>query len=92
MRVTLNNPDGRVVDSSGAVVNDSSSGCCGQLVYTQVVPSKTWTIKHNKGLYPPVIVTDNYGRVVIPDVYYNSSNTITLQFYFASTGKAVIGA
>ena len=50
------------------------------------VASATWTITHNLGRFPAVTVVDDTNKVVVGDVTYSKSNTITIIFDNAFTG------
>ncbi len=60
-------------------------------VYTQSVPSKTWTIEHNLGKRPSVTVTDSAGTVVLGQVTYDADdplNKVTVTFSSEFSGTA----
>lgn len=59
--------------------------------YEQGVASDTWTITHNLGRNPSVIIVDSAGSVQIPDqITYDNENKITIQFIGAFAGKAFL--
>jgi hypothetical protein len=60
------------------------------LVFTQSILSALWTIVHNLGKYPSVEVVDSGGTVIIPDIVYVDTNTVTASFAAATSGKAYI--
>lgn len=59
-------------------------------VHTQAIPEATWTIPHNLGKFPNVVVLDSAGTVVIGEIYYNSLLAITLVFTSGFSGKAYL--
>ena len=59
-------------------------------VYTQAVPSATWTIAHNLGKYPAVTIVDSANRTVEGECEYIDLNTVRLTFSGAFSGKAYI--
>lgn len=68
----------------------AQKGEAASYVFTQGVPSTTWTIVHNLGVFPSVTVVDSGGSVQIGDVLYVSANEITLTFSAAFAGKAYL--
>lgn len=60
------------------------------VTFHQAVPSATWTIAHNMGSYPAVVVLDSTGGVIEGDVSYPDSNTAVLNFSGAFSGIACI--
>lgn len=59
-------------------------------IYIQEAASSTWTISHNLGGYPSVTVVDSAGTVVVGEVTYNSSSSVTVAFQSAFSGKAYL--
>lgn len=59
-------------------------------IFNQPSPATTWNILHNLGQFPSVTVVDSGGTVIIGDVLYNNSNSITLSFVAALGGKAYL--
>ena len=59
-------------------------------VYIQEAASASWTINHTLGGYPSVTVVDSAGTVVIGEVTYNSTSSITVAFRSAFSGKAYL--
>lgn len=59
-------------------------------VFSQDMPSATWTITHNLNKYASVEVVDSGNSVITPDVYYASSNVIILTFGSETSGKAFL--
>lgn len=56
--------------------------------YTQATASAVWTVPHNLGRYPSVVVADHLGNVVIADVAYLDENTIRVTHATPLTGVA----
>lgn len=61
-----------------------------EYIHTQGTASSTWTIAHNLGKYPSVMVVDSAGSVVIGDVVYSSINQIIVYFSGTFSGKAYL--
>ena len=59
-------------------------------VYDALSPSEVWVVQHNLGWYPSVTVIDSGGTVIVPDVRYNDTNTITLTFSSPTSGKVFL--
>jgi hypothetical protein len=59
-------------------------------VYTQAVPSATWTITHNLGKHPSVAIVDSAGTVVEGDIIYDSNNQVTASFVGGFSGVAYL--
>lgn len=59
-------------------------------VYDQQVAALVWNVTHNLNKYPSVTVVDTAGDEVIGDVHFNNSNTLTITFSSAFSGKAFI--
>jgi hypothetical protein len=54
------------------------------------VASNLWTITHNLDSYPSVTVVDSGNTVVIGEVNYTNSNTLTITFSVAFSGCAFL--
>jgi hypothetical protein len=67
----------------GGVVPSSDN-----FVFTQSVPSSSWTVTHNLGRYPSVNVVDSSGRLVEGDVTYLSANSLVIDFSAGLSGAA----
>jgi hypothetical protein len=61
-----------------------------EYTHTQSVASNTWTINHNLGKYPSVMVVDSAGSVVIGDISYVTINQIIVYFSGTFSGKAYL--
>ena len=59
-------------------------------VHDQQVASTTWNITHNLNKYPAVQIVDTAGDEVIGQVHFNNSNSLTITFTSAFSGKAFI--
>lgn len=59
-------------------------------VHTQTTPSATWVIAHGLDKFPAVDVVDSASNVVIGEIRYNNSNTVTITFVSAFAGKAFL--
>lgn len=62
----------------------------GFYTHVQNVASLTWTIMHNLGFVPNVLIVDSSGREVIGDVTVIDLNTISLGFSAAFGGSAYL--
>lgn len=59
--------------------------------HNQILPSSVWEISHNLGKFPAVTVVDSAGTVVIGEITYNNSSSITIDFTGAIfSGKAYL--
>jgi len=54
------------------------------------IASDKWVITHNLGRYPSVTVVDNDNKVVVGDIKYDNTNTVTITFDAAFTGCAFL--
>jgi hypothetical protein len=57
-------------------------------IHVQNTPSATWTVPHNLGKKPSVVVVDSADEVVYGEITYTDDNNITLTFSGAFSGKA----
>jgi hypothetical protein len=62
----------------------------GSYIHTQSVSASTWTINHNLGFNPAVSIVDSGEIVVIGDVTYISTNTLSVSFNASFGGKAYL--
>lgn len=58
--------------------------------YNQQVASDTWEITHNLGRYPSVTIVDSAGTVVIGEVTYIDTNTVSVGFNGIFSGTAYL--
>jgi hypothetical protein len=61
-----------------------------EYAHTQTLSLATWTITHNLGKYPGVMIVDTGGNVVIGEVRYVSLNQLVITFSAAFSGKAYL--
>lgn len=59
-------------------------------VHTQSTAASVWTITHNMGKYPSVMVVDSAKNVVYGDVKYDGLNRLTLTFSATFSGYAYL--
>lgn len=57
-------------------------------VHTQSDPSAEWTVSHNLGKRPAVVVVDSAEDVVYGEIRHIDDNTVRLTFVGAFAGKA----
>ena len=63
-------------------------GSASSFTFVQPTPDSVWTIPHNLGRYPSVVVVDSSGGEVEGEVRYVSINQIVLTFAGAFSGIA----
>jgi hypothetical protein len=59
-------------------------------MHTQGSASATWVITHNLGFYPNVTVQDSAGNIVEGEITYTNTNSLTVSFASAFSGKAYL--
>lgn len=59
-------------------------------VHDQQTASATWNVTHNLNKFPAVQIVDTAGDEVIGQVHFNNSNSLTITFTSALSGKAFI--
>ena len=59
-------------------------------MHTQGVSSDTWVIAHNLGFHPNVTVQDSAGNIVEGEIAYTNTNSLTVSFASAFSGKAYL--
>ena len=59
-------------------------------VFTQAVPSATWTIQHNMDKLPAVAAVNNNNMIVYGNVVYVDNNNLTITFSGGFSGKAYL--
>lgn len=68
-------------------LGSSGSGSDAAYIHMQASANVVWTVTHNLGKYPSVSVVDSGGSVIIPDIHYDSTATVTLTFGAATSGR-----
>jgi hypothetical protein len=58
--------------------------------HVQGVSTNVWSIPHNLGKFPSVVVKDSAGTIVIGEINYVDENNITLTFSGAFSGEAYL--
>lgn len=58
--------------------------------HTQGVSSDSWVITHNLGFKPNVTVVDSAGTIYEGEITYTNSNSLTVSFSAAFSGKAYL--
>jgi hypothetical protein len=56
--------------------------------HDQQTPSASWSVTHNLGKYPSVMIIDSVNNHVEGDIEYTSANTLTITFSSTFSGKA----
>lgn len=59
-------------------------------IHTQTIAAVQWTVTHNLGKYPSVSIVDSADEEVIGEVEYIDTNSLTIKFTAAFSGKAFI--
>lgn len=59
-------------------------------VHTQSTVASVWTVTHNMGKYPSVMVVDYGGNVVYGEVHYIGKDKLTITFSAAFGGRAYL--
>jgi hypothetical protein len=79
--------------ASGVPGPEGPQGPAGQVdgyLHEQTTPAATWIVSHNLDRYPSVSLIADDGELVEADVHYASTNTVTVVFAQAATGKAAL--
>ena len=85
-----------VISSNGALEDEAyysfvdNSGGDKSYTHTQGSASATWNITHNLGKRPSVAVQDSAGTDVVGQVSHTNSNSLTITFSGAISGKAYL--
>ena len=58
--------------------------------HTQGAVSSSWVINHNLGFKPNVTVVDSAGTIYEGEITYTNSNSLTVSFSQAFSGKAYL--
>jgi hypothetical protein len=78
--------------TSGLTVVISAKATTGDkyYVHNQVALASTWTVVHMLNKHPSVMVVDTGDNVVLPDIHYVDSDSLTLTFGAATSGKVYV--
>ena len=68
----------------------SNAGLDKNFVFTQGVPSTTWTVQHTLNKFCSVTVVSDSNNVMIGNVTYDGLNELTITFSAAFSGKAYL--
>ena len=68
----------------------SNAGLDKNFVFTQGVPSTTWTIQHTLNKFCSVTVVSDSNNVMIGNVTYDGLNELTITFSAPFSGKAYL--
>ncbi len=61
-----------------------------EYVHDQPVASSVWTINHNGGKYPTVVIVDTSTRTVRGSITYPTSNQVVVTFSVPFSGQAFL--
>ena len=53
-------------------------------------PSSLWTINHNRGYYPNIVVLDIFNKIAIVEVEHLSLNQVRIYFSSDQVGKVIV--
>ncbi len=67
---------------------DGSGGGGGSFSFTQLTPATVWTINHNLGFLPDVMLFDAGGNVIRAEITNPSVNQTIVTFLIAAAGSA----
>lgn len=88
---------GVFLDSTGVdegtgdvTISFNPNGTIKQYVHEQSTPSDTWTMYHEFGGYPDVVLLDADGEKVDTDLFYPDSNTVVAVFSSPLAGTAAL--
>jgi hypothetical protein len=82
---------GAVIDAGHVVGPPGQSGVDSAKSFTFATPSTVWTCTHNLGKrLVDVSLADTAGNEIIGDILYVDNNTLTVTWYFATAGTALI--
>jgi len=73
------------IDALSKIINLKST-----FVFSQSVPSATWTVIHDLNKFPSVTVVNSHKEEVIGDLKYDTTNQLTLTFSAPFSGQAYI--
>lgn len=78
------------VFSNGTSGGGTPSASDTTYIYSQNTSSQSWVINHNLNKYPSVTVVDSAETVIIGQVKYISSNSLSIDFSSGFSGKAYL--
>jgi hypothetical protein len=73
---------------SPVVIFPLNCGCDAQFTFHQINPDTTWNVCHNLGKYPSVVVTDDSGNLLNPNIQHLDTNVLLITFGAAQEGFA----
>jgi len=68
----------------------SNAGLDKNFVFTQGIPSTTWTVQHDLNKFCSVTVVSDSNNVMIGNITYDGLNELTITFSAAFSGKAYL--
>ena len=74
--------------TSVSVKGVTGGGGDAHYTHTQSTPEAVWTVTHNLGKKPSVVVVDSADTVVMGEIEYINLNSVRLTFVGAFSGKA----
>jgi hypothetical protein len=80
----------KLIPGPGIKIVDDTISVDNSYIYEQGVAASTWTINHNLGRNPTVVVIDTAGNVVEPAVQYVDLNTCIVSMNYAFKGTAYL--
>lgn len=82
---------GATIDAGNVVGPPGQSGVDPAKSFTFATPVTSWTCVHNLGKkVVDVSLADSAGNEIIGDIFYVDTNTLTITWYFATAGTALI--
>jgi hypothetical protein len=73
-----------------AGIGAGGGGGDAEYVFTQAIPSSTWTINHPLNKYPSITVVDSSKRLVEGDVQYVNTSQMIVTFSGSFSGSAYL--
>jgi hypothetical protein len=74
--------------SNGLRVVNISGGSGDSFVFTQPTPDTVWTVTHNLGRFPSVVVIDSAGDEWATEIHYINNNSLEVRLTAAFSGTA----
>ena len=78
----------RRADRAASIARDATAAKV--FVYTQATPATSWSITHNLGMTPAVVISDSAGTLIEGDVSYPDLNNVVLSFAAGFAGTAYL--